>query len=646
MASLVGETLAGKYRLDAELGRGGMGAVYRARHVSLGTDVAVKVLHEELCAQPGLVERFVREARAATLVRHPNVVEILDVGEDPRGPFIVQELLEGENLEDYVRARGGKLSFAETVEMLSPVIEAVAEAHASGVVHRDIKPENVFVSRARGKAVPKLLDFGISQIRKGDVRVTATGVTMGTPAYMAPEQIRAAHTADARSDVWSLGVMLFELLSGRLPFVADSAGALFVAIVTEEAPLLSSVDSTATASATRIVARCLRNAQDRRYPSASELLRDLQLAVLDEEIEPTQRHSLPPRLQAPDLESQVRFNPADQARVAAFGETMPGAGPPAVPDLDLPPSEPRRAPAPPKPAPASAPKLDLAFTPPRLADGSAPPPPVPPIVDPAARPPSAPDLALPNNAPAPAPAPAQAHAHAPALAHAPAPAPAPAPAQAPAHAPALALALGPAPAPAPRDEALDMAAGFHQSGPSRIRRPQAAAVAPIAPRGERASVTAMDTDAIIGLGIVGLGAVLGVAALMRTVHRAGGWPIHKWLNLEGFSPSLLAGGGVAVAALGGYLAFGYWRHRAWTGLAASAGVLLAGLFVLGEAGGMALGSLVPLGLGVAAAGVAAGVLRNAWNSWQTIGGKMGALFLSVAGGAAVFVMIELFAGVG
>ena len=215
--------LASKYLLEELIGSGGMGDVYRALNTVIGRAVAVKVLRAEHAENAQVVERFLREARAANLVRHPNVVDVLDVGNEPgRAPFIVQELLEGEDLAQLVERRGGKLPLAEVVDLLGPVIDAVAEAHARGVIHRDIKPENVFLSRSARGLVPKLLDFGISKVRASDLRATEAGVMLGTPGYMPPEQVRGARDADPRSDVWALGVMLFELIAGRMPFEAPT----------------------------------------------------------------------------------------------------------------------------------------------------------------------------------------------------------------------------------------------------------------------------------------------------------------------------------------------------------------------------------------------------------------------------------------
>src|SRR5271170_5295118 len=230
-----GEVLAGKYRLDALLGAGGMGEVYRAENTGLGRSVAIKLLREEHGETAEVVMRFLREAQAANIVRHPNVVDILDIGQAEDGtPFIVQEFLEGEDLAAYAHSHGGRLGVDEAVALLTPVVDAVAFAHERNVLHRDLKPENIFLARTANGVVPKLLDFGISRIMTAEEqRMTATGMSIGTPAYMSPEQIRADKVIDARSDVWSLGVILYEVLVGALPFQSSSHSGLFVKIVTE-----------------------------------------------------------------------------------------------------------------------------------------------------------------------------------------------------------------------------------------------------------------------------------------------------------------------------------------------------------------------------------------------------------------------------
>jgi serine/threonine protein kinase len=334
LGTRVGDVLASKYRLEELLGSGGMGHVYRAVNEDVGRAVAIKILRSEHASSAPLVERFLREARAANLVRHPNVVDVLDIGRDKDGsPFIVQELLRGQDLAKYVEQHDGKLTIEEVEQFLLPVIDAVAEAHAQGVVHRDIKPENVFLAEQGKHRVPKLLDFGISKIRLPDIRVTEVGVMMGTPAYMAPEQVQGSRDADSRTDVWALGVMLFELLSGHLPFDATDAPALFVAIATKDVPRLSDVCPEVAPSVARVCERCLRRLPDERYPSALELARDLRHVLEGTEIEPTQRHSLRPRpssgesssgrskgdLVIPDLE----LPPPPDVKTVAAAKTLP-----------------------------------------------------------------------------------------------------------------------------------------------------------------------------------------------------------------------------------------------------------------------------------------------------------------------------------
>ncbi len=271
--------LAGRYRLESPLGSGGMGDVWRAIRLADGRAVAIKVLREHHATDPVLVTRFMREARAARMVRHPNVVEVLEVGQtDDQRPFIVQELLQGDDLSRTLKEIGGTLRTDIAVDLMLPIAEAVASVHESGIVHRDLKPGNIFLARIDKKTTPKLLDFGISQLEDTSdaSRITNTGVAVGTPAYMAPEQVMARRDLDTRVDVWALGVILYEIVAGQLPFAkGDTPGALYVQICTMDPRPLREIVADVPEDYERVVARCLQREREDRYPTARELANEL-----------------------------------------------------------------------------------------------------------------------------------------------------------------------------------------------------------------------------------------------------------------------------------------------------------------------------------------------------------------------------------
>jgi serine/threonine-protein kinase len=241
---VIGGTL-GTYTLQRELGRGGMGAVYVGAHSLLGRQAAIKVLLPELSRNQSLVQRFFNEARAATAIRHPGIVEIYDFGFASDGSaYIVMELLAGESLADRLR-RQGRLSLATAIQIARQAATALGAAHRAGIVHRDLKPDNIFLvpdaETALGERV-KLLDFGIAKLADaGDLGRTGVGSVMGTPQYMAPEQCLGAAGLDHRADLYALGCVLHEMVAGVTPFTGDAVGTVLGAQIHLPPPPLRSV---------------------------------------------------------------------------------------------------------------------------------------------------------------------------------------------------------------------------------------------------------------------------------------------------------------------------------------------------------------------------------------------------------------------
>ena len=269
--------VVGSYEIEQQLDQGGMAVLYEARHLTLGKRVAIKMLLPHHAARSDLVARFQREGEAAALLDHPHAAAVFDGGRDARGtPYLVLEYLDGEHLGTLL-LRAGSLTVQHTVDLLVPVIAAVALAHDLGIVHRDLKPENVFLAARRGQVVPKVLDFGISKTAAGEsLKLTRSESLLGTPHYMSPEQAQGANQADARSDQFALGVIMYECVTGQCPFEGSSLFAVLAAIVggtlTPPSKLVRALDPTFEA----IVTRALSKDPEERFPD----LRALALALL------------------------------------------------------------------------------------------------------------------------------------------------------------------------------------------------------------------------------------------------------------------------------------------------------------------------------------------------------------------------------
>jgi serine/threonine-protein kinase len=233
-----GIIVAERFRLLRPLGQGGMGAVWLAQHTGLDIPCAVKFIHEEAAQSPEIRARFEREAKAAAQLRSPHVVQILDHGVWQGAPYIAMELLEGEDLGQRLQQRG-VLSPRETLAIAMQVGRALAKAHGVGLVHRDLKPANIFLVRDEDREIAKVLDFGVAKVKETVDGSTKTGAVLGTPYYMSPEQARGSKTIDHRSDLWALAVVIYQCITGHLPFMGEALGDLFVKIIVEPLPVPS-----------------------------------------------------------------------------------------------------------------------------------------------------------------------------------------------------------------------------------------------------------------------------------------------------------------------------------------------------------------------------------------------------------------------
>jgi tRNA A-37 threonylcarbamoyl transferase component Bud32 len=282
-----GDVLAGKYQIERLIGRGGMGAVFAAQHMLLNQRVAVKLLLGELASSQEATARFMNEARAAARIQGEHVARVLDIGQLPSGtPYMVLEYLEGSDLADLLKRRG-VLSVPEVADYALQALDALGQAHAAGIVHRDLKPANLFLAKRHdGTSVVKVLDFGISKnlspLAGTPQGMTQTRALLGSPEYMSPEQLRTPRGVDARTDIWSLGVILYELLSGSMPFTGESLGELFMQIMEATPPPLRSRRGDVPAALEGVVARCLNRDPNARFANVRELAEVLRVFASDQ----------------------------------------------------------------------------------------------------------------------------------------------------------------------------------------------------------------------------------------------------------------------------------------------------------------------------------------------------------------------------
>jgi len=269
-----GDVVGGKYRIVRLIGDGGMGAVYEARHEVLGSPVALKFLHSELTKRSGLASRFLQEARVSASIQSPHVTRVTDVDQTNEGsPYLVMELLTGESLQQLLD-RTIKLSRDQSLDFALQILSGLEAAHALGVVHRDLKPDNVFITPSSGGPVLKLLDFGIAKLRESSEYkkgLTRPGAVMGTPEYMAPEQLYSADQVDHRADLYSLGAILYEMLTGERPAYGDDAPEIIAKVALGKVKPLREHDPSLPEGLADVVHRAIAADREQRFPSAHEL---------------------------------------------------------------------------------------------------------------------------------------------------------------------------------------------------------------------------------------------------------------------------------------------------------------------------------------------------------------------------------------
>jgi len=310
----------GRYQIDGVLGKGATGVVFLASHLVIGKRVALKCLYPQHSSSRNAVERFFREAKIAATVEHPNVIQVFDGGREKDVLYLAMERLEGESLAD--RIDRGKLSVDDALDLFLAIMDGVSAVHERGVVHRDLKPDNIFLvaSRTGGAGVPKVLDFGISKLKEPGLReLTTLGTVMGTPFYMAPEQVTNSRDVDARADVYSLGVMLYEALVGDVPYAEESVIEIFRRAQEGDAAPLERARPDVPAAVVRVVEKAMRPRRQDRFATVRDM-RDGLAAARTADTKPSRER--PSALPAEDRRATVADLPPARDNRETIADVM------------------------------------------------------------------------------------------------------------------------------------------------------------------------------------------------------------------------------------------------------------------------------------------------------------------------------------